>query len=144
MNWLSHGTDENSRFISIKEGQEAIFTIREAQVIENEPKYDPKSKSGDPQGWHIRLTDTEGRILDVGSYALQTALREEGKKDYQNKNGALVGRKVKIQHVGRGEWKVKAHLPDLSVPSQGSTNKPSVTPVQQAVEAFNEDADINF
>ena len=136
MNWMTHGVEENSRFISIKEGQEAIFTIREAKIIENEPKYDPKSKTGDPQGWHIRLIDTDGRILDVGSYALQTALRKEGEKDYQNKNGALVGRKVRIKHTGRGEWEVRAQLADLA--------PPKANPVAAAVDAFNNPADIAF
>ena len=107
MGGLESAEAENtSKFISCKEGEVASFVVKDIKRKMDNPKFDPKDRKGNPQGWHFEIYTTEDKALSVSSYALQGKLMEAGRKDRDNPKGALVGRKLTIKHPARGEYEV--------------------------------------
>ena len=107
MGWLEAAEAENpSKFLSCKEGEVASFTVKDIKRKLDNPKFDPKDRNGNPQGWHFEIHTTEGKVLSVSSYALQGKLMEAGRKDRDNAKGALTGRVLTIKHIARGEYEV--------------------------------------
>ena len=107
MGWLEEAEADNpSKYVSCKEGQVASFVVKNITREMEHPKFDPKDKDGNPQGWHFEIHTTDDKFLSVSSYALQGKLMEAGRKDRDNPKGALIGCKLTIQHPARGEYVV--------------------------------------
>lgn len=109
MSWIDAGSNTpsmNNRFISCKLGETATFTVKSIEKTTENEKFHPTSRKNGSQGFHLEITDTDGRIMSVGTFALQSKLQFLGRQDMDNPKGHLIGKRIMIKHAGEGEYSV--------------------------------------
>ena len=126
MSWWEDDRLGESKYISIKVGEEEELEIKEIGINEDvDPKFQPKDANGQAQGFAIRIVTIEDKILNVGAYALQGALR-----------GAKVeeGDIVMIKHPSWGKWEVvKKNEERKAEPAKEKGIEPGETPLPFSV-----------
>ena len=105
-NWYEE-SDVSGNYLSCKEGQRLVVTVKEIKKVVGDKysKWNYKRKDGssvltkeENQPFHHELIADDDRVLTIGSLSLMGALRSAQ---------VIAGDKIELSHPGRGKYEVK-------------------------------------